>query len=82
MYSGNGNDRGDTAQYDKSATPTPANVSFWKESKIILDPAPSISTSCVINAEQVYERAKSQKSSLKRILLPIRQQIHCKVPLH
>lgn len=46
LYSGNGTDRGDTAQYDKSAMLTVANITFWMESKEILVLAPDISTSC------------------------------------
>ena len=46
LYSGNGRDRGETAQYDKSAMLMVANVNFWMESKVILLLAPDISTSC------------------------------------
>ncbi len=46
LYSGNGTDRGDTAQYDKSAMLTVANITFWMESKEIFVLAPDISTSC------------------------------------
>ena len=42
LYSGNGRDLGDTAQYDNKATPITANVSFCIESKVILDSAPTI----------------------------------------
>lgn len=44
LYSGNGNDRGDTAQYDRRATPMVENESFCNESKFIFDSAPGIST--------------------------------------
>ncbi len=44
LYSGNGRDRGETAQYDKRVMLTVANVTFWMESKVILVLAPDIST--------------------------------------
>ena len=46
LYSGNGSDRGDTAPYESSATPTVENASFCIESKLILDSAPAMSTAC------------------------------------
>ena len=46
LYSGNGRDRGDTAQYDTSAMLTVANITFWMESNVILVLAPAIRTFC------------------------------------
>mmetsp|Transcript_32539 Transcript_32539/g.68429 ORF Transcript_32539/g.68429 Transcript_32539/m.68429 type:complete len:104 (-) Transcript_32539:2405-2716(-) len=45
LYSGNGKDRGDTAQYARRATAMVENESFCIESKLILDSVPAISTS-------------------------------------
>ena len=44
LYSGNGNVRGETAQYDINATPSVAKPSFCTESKVMLDDTPAIST--------------------------------------
>lgn len=59
LYSGNGNVRGETAQYDINATPNVANPSFCTESKVILDDAPAITT-----AEDSFSNSQYGPSAL------------------
>jgi hypothetical protein len=59
LYSGNGIDRGKTAQYDKSAMLMVPNITFWMESKLILVLAPDISTSSSDSSSVSWSRLSS-----------------------